>query len=646
MSSPYENLPLSAYWRTGVAECSPEHMEAIYAKKWELTPDLKVATAGSCFAQHISRYLRKNGFSVMDVEPAPAGLPAEDHAKYGYGLYTARYANIYTVHQLLQLAREVAGDAQLADTVWEKDGRYYDAFRPSVEPEGLATPEDVLAARAQHLARVREMLLTMDVFVFTLGLTEAWVHRGTGTVYPTAPETIAGTFDPGKYAFRNYRFDEIRRAFLEFLDIVRELRGGRELKVLLTVSPVPLTATASGKHILQATTYSKSVLRAVAGQLEHDHANIDYFPSYEVITNQAAHASFYDDNLRTVKAEGVQSVMRAFFAQHGRDGVGEAAAPAAPARAAPAAAKAVAAKTAALAEPDAEDDPLCEEALLEAFNHPAGHAARSGKKLLVFVGDSHLASAKGCLEQYFPEKLDTYDVRFVPTTWLSGIWQNFKANKHLTTLKLKDEYRGMVDDLPTPAEMRSGATLCLVGLRMLGCGIVRAHGELKAGSPGMEDGRDISPSLPMFEPELQEAWLREVAAGNGHGDARIDGYREFYATHFQRMRDIVESLRGSGIYSKVMWVACPNMVEDVARFRFGDEYVDSGSHRVHSRIAQGCFEDAVLGRGDGWLITHPESNLGASGFALNRFAATAAPYDVHANAEFYRDAMQALFEAV
>jgi streptomycin 6-kinase len=88
------------------------------------------------------------------------------------------------------------------------------------------------------------------------------------------------------------------------------------------------------------------------------------------------------------------------------------------------------------------------------------------------------------------------------------------------------------------------------------------------------------------------------------------------------------------------------MIEDAGRFRFGDEYVDSGSHRVHSRIAQSCFTDAVIGNAGGWLITHPERNLGESGFALNRFKANPEPYDVHANAEFYKDAMEILFAAV
>ena len=38
-------------------------------------------------------------------------------------------------------------------------------------------------------------------------------------------------------------------------------------KCIISVSPVPLIATATNQHALVANTYSKSVLRAAAGEL-------------------------------------------------------------------------------------------------------------------------------------------------------------------------------------------------------------------------------------------------------------------------------------------------------------------------------------------------------------------------------------------
>lgn len=642
MASPYENLPLCAFWRTGVAECQPTALDGIYVKKWELTPDLKIATAGSCFAQHISRYLNKNGFSVMDVEPPPPDFFAQDSGKFGYGLYSARYGNIYTVHQLLQLAREVAGIFNPADAIWERDGRFYDALRPSVEPIGLSTSEQVRKSREDHLCKVKDMFSKMDLFVFTLGLTEAWIHRQSGTVFPTAPETIAGVFDCNKYEFKNYNFEEIYLAFNEFQEIVRSLRVGKcGFKILLTVSPVPLTATASGKHILQATTYSKSVLRTVAGQLASNQSHIDYFPSYEIITNPSAKTAFYDSNLRTVRAEGVQAVMRAFFHQHDQKTVHSDSLIVTNSN------STQMIKNKSFALPNVDNDPQCEEALLDAFSNVASHKNNStAKKLIIFIGDSHLAGVKSCVEKYFKDLQDGYDIRFLPVNWLVGQWSELGENEHLTVLELKDEYTDIIKNVPSKDEMRSGAVLCLVGLGMLGDGIVRAHGSLLAGSPDLPDGRRFSPNIPIITSDLSEFEIDYLNSVKSIKD--YDYYVEFYSTYFADKKKIIYLLKESGIYSNILWISAPNMVEDVARFRFGDEYVESRSQYIYNRISTNCFRDFILDTNvkNGWLILHSQTYETLNGFTQNIFAANKARNDIHTNAEFYRDAMQQFFDMI
>ena len=314
--NPYSDLPKSAFWKTGVAQENPYAIEGIYKKKFKIPPNAKIATAGSCFAQHISRHFKKNGYNVLDVEPPPPGLPENLHQKFGFSMYSARYGNIYTVRQLLQLAQEAAGEWTPQNYIWEKNGKFYDALRPAVEPEGLDSPEEVIAHRQFHISRVKELFENFDLFIFTLGLTEMWVHKETGTVYPTAPGTLVGEFDDQLYKFQNAQFSSIIGDFNLFQQVLKKIRGGKPFKCLLTVSPVPLTATASRKHVLQSTIYSKSTLRSVAGQLSANQSHIDYFPSFELVTNPKIHSSAFADNLRSVKDETVEMVMRHFFAEH------------------------------------------------------------------------------------------------------------------------------------------------------------------------------------------------------------------------------------------------------------------------------------------------------------------------------------------
>ena len=177
--------------------------------------------------QHISRHLKKNGYNVLDVEPPPKGLPKKLHQKFGFSMYSARYGNIYTVRQLLQLAQEAAGEWTPHNYIWEKDGRFYDALRPAVEPEGLDSKEEVVEHRQFHISQVKKLFERLDLFIFTLGLTEMWIHKESGTVYPTAPGTLAGQFNESLFEFKNAQFSEILSDFKRFQNTIKKIRGGK-----------------------------------------------------------------------------------------------------------------------------------------------------------------------------------------------------------------------------------------------------------------------------------------------------------------------------------------------------------------------------------------------------------------------------------
>ncbi len=328
--------------------------------KWQIQKTDKIATAGSCFAQHIGKRLRGAAFEVLDYEPPPKDLPASLHGKHGYSLYSARHGNIYTVRQFLQLAQEAFGEAPANSEVWEHGGRFVDALRPTLDPEGHGTVEAVHLHRERHLGAVKRLFQTADIYVFTLGLTESWERVSDGRVYPVCPGTVVGRFDDTQHRFRNQTFFDAYEDFLKLRDLAARHRwDNNQLRFMLTVSPVPLTATAAGCHVMQATVYSKSVLRAVAGQLATKFDDVDYFPAYEIITNPWGSYPAYTSNLRSVAEEGVDLVMETFLRAQGVD---------AGRRKADLAAESVTFATAPEADNDeAASTVVCEDALLEAF---------------------------------------------------------------------------------------------------------------------------------------------------------------------------------------------------------------------------------------------------------------------------------------
>lgn len=311
-AQPYAALPQYCFWKQSISQVAGVDVDPVTDPKFVISPSDKVATAGSCFAQHISRRLQTHGFQYMQAE-LPEGSPPDAKVR-GFYDFSARYGNVYTARQLVQLFDRAYGYFTPMEPVWpRKGGGFCDPFRPRIEPEGFVSEGAVVADTATHLAAVRRMFESLDVFVFTLGLTECWTSKLDGSAYPLAPGVAGGEFDPEKYEFKNFTVSEVAgdlRTFIVKLKIVNP-----QARILLTVSPVPLVATAEDRHVLVSTTYSKAVLRVAAEEINSQFTNVCYFPSYEIITGPHAQGRYFGPDRREVVEEGVEHVMRIFMSR-------------------------------------------------------------------------------------------------------------------------------------------------------------------------------------------------------------------------------------------------------------------------------------------------------------------------------------------
>jgi hypothetical protein len=311
MSNPYKLLEKKAFWRTAIAEKNMFDIDQLWDPKFRIEQTDKVATYGSCFAQHIGRALKARGFNWFVTEQPPVGLSAENQQRFNYGVFSARTGNIYTTSLLKQWLSWGLNTHASTTEVWTDGTRYYDPFRPVVEPSGFATENELERSRQTTISSFIKSVKEADVFVFTLGLTESWSNRAAETEYPMCPGTAAGEFRSEVDEFTNQSYQQVYDNLVESINLMRSVNPN--LKVILTVSPVPLTATKSKQHVLVATMYSKSVLRAVAGALSTDYEYVDYFPSYEIINSPVYRGTFFEPNQRSVNHHGVQHVMQTFF---------------------------------------------------------------------------------------------------------------------------------------------------------------------------------------------------------------------------------------------------------------------------------------------------------------------------------------------
>lgn len=311
VAHPYADLPAERYWRKAVASVPPFRLDPTRPDAFRLSRTERIATAGSCFAQQIARTLRQAGYTYYVAEPPPPRIdPAYAEQE---GNFSARYGNIYTTRHLAQLLDRAFGRFAPALEAWRReDGRYVDPFRPRIEPDGWATPEEVLTDCERHLGAVRTLFTTLDTLVFTLGLTEGWVDARDGAALPLPPGVAGGMFEPECYDFVNATVGEMVGDLTRFIDGLREVNP--RARVILTVSPVPIIATMEDRHVLVSNTYTKSALRVVADEVCRARPDVFYFPSYEVVTSPATAERYYADNLRAVTEAGIRHVTRLFLA--------------------------------------------------------------------------------------------------------------------------------------------------------------------------------------------------------------------------------------------------------------------------------------------------------------------------------------------
>ena len=215
---PYEDVADHQLWYRAVTWAPPGALDPVVRPRFEISHADRIATMGSCFAQHLSRHLVRAGLHYFVPEQAPAGMPADVARARQYGAFSARYGNVYTAAQAEQLVRRAYGEFTPDDEAWERsDGALADPFRPLVEPDGFGDLSILQEDRIAHLAAVRSVLEQSDVLVFTLGLTEAWRSRVDGAVFPTAPGVNAGSYDPRLHEFVNFDVDEVRRSLSSVL---------------------------------------------------------------------------------------------------------------------------------------------------------------------------------------------------------------------------------------------------------------------------------------------------------------------------------------------------------------------------------------------------------------------------------------------
>jgi tetratricopeptide (TPR) repeat protein len=165
-------------------------------------------------------------------------------------------------------------------------------------------------------ANTLQIIRNSDVFILTLGVAPAFFDRTTGDFVLPRPSALNSRVLAEKYQFRTTSVKENVDNVLYLIEFIRKISP--DMKIVVTVSPVPLLASFEYESAVQADCLSKSTMRLVAHEVVNNSniPNILYWPSFEVFRWAGSNSSNYyaaDDGAAWhVSEEKVADTIRAF----------------------------------------------------------------------------------------------------------------------------------------------------------------------------------------------------------------------------------------------------------------------------------------------------------------------------------------------
>jgi len=257
----------------GFAEVKPRYNGPL------LSGGAPVFAMGSCFAREIEAALTRMGGNVISVDDT---IDREEF-RDDQGRLRNGFFHRFTPRSMLQEFQASFGDLP----GWNDDALVFPTHNGVIDLnywqiKGAPSSLEATRTRRQVAGALVRKVSQAELVILTLGLTEAWYHKPTG---------LYANFTNPSLLTRNSTDFELHCLTVE--DTVECLRGinailrqncFNDYNIVVTVSPVPLTATFSDKDIIIANADSKSTLRAAALQFVNECDNAHYFPSYEIVT--------------------------------------------------------------------------------------------------------------------------------------------------------------------------------------------------------------------------------------------------------------------------------------------------------------------------------------------------------------------------
>lgn len=267
-----------------------------------------IFTIGSCFARNIEAFLRSYYKVPSYIHPneVPKNILATNSNVSENKVLWHRY-NVFSILNSIKWSLEPEKYSDCLRLMLVNGNSYVDPYAGCRD----ILPQSNAKQMVQWIDGVFNSIRQCRLIIITLGLSEVWQDLETGLVLNCSPLKEMWEAYPGRFKNRLASFSETIEELEEINNILKR-NCLRDFNIIVSVSPIPLSATFQDVDIAVANTASKAILRAAAEEWTNRHENVHYFPSYEIILGSASEVVWTED-FRHPTINAIRHVMSIFL---------------------------------------------------------------------------------------------------------------------------------------------------------------------------------------------------------------------------------------------------------------------------------------------------------------------------------------------
>jgi hypothetical protein len=156
----------------------------------------------------------------------------------------------------------------------------------------------------EKTAAVRDFLKNTDCLMLTYGTARVYTRVDTDEIVANCHKQPAGLFRKSLLSL-----PEITASFTQLLQAIRTVRPS--IRIILTLSPVRHL-----KDTLVLNNVSKSILRVACHALQEQHEEVEYFPAFEIMTDDLRDYRFYKSDMLHPNHDAEEYIWQNFKARY------------------------------------------------------------------------------------------------------------------------------------------------------------------------------------------------------------------------------------------------------------------------------------------------------------------------------------------